>query len=75
VKTAARRLSGATGARAADVYVPSEAERADPALYAANVRDMMLRVGGFKPSPASLQDSRAYIALLQARAAGRALDR
>jgi hypothetical protein len=49
------------------VYVPSEAERADPALYAANVRDMMLRVGGFKPSPASLQDSRAYIALLQAR--------
>ena len=49
------------------VYVPSEAEKKDPALYASNVRDMMLRVGGFKASPASLQDSRAYIALLQAR--------
>jgi hypothetical protein len=36
---------------------------------------MMLRVGGFKASPASLQDSRAYIALLQARAADRVLDR
>jgi len=57
------------------VYVPSEAERADPALYAANVRDMMLRVGGFKPSPASLQDSRAYIALLQAPLATRSTDR
>ena len=49
------------------VYVPSEAEKKDPALYASNVRDMMLRAGGFKASPASLQDSRAYIALLQAR--------
>ena len=48
------------------VYVPSEAEKKDPTLYANNVRDMMLRVGGFKASPASLQDSRAYIALLQA---------
>ena len=52
------------------VYVPSEAEKKDPALYASNVRDMMLRVGGFKASPASLQDSRAYIALLQARCIG-----
>ncbi|KAK9826820.1 hypothetical protein WJX81_004146 [Elliptochloris bilobata] len=49
------------------VYVPSEAEKGDPTLYANNVRDMMLRVGGFKASPASLQDSRAYIALLQGR--------
>ncbi len=48
------------------VYVPSEEEKKDPTLYAANVRAMMLRVGGFKPSAASLQDSRAYIALLQA---------
>jgi lysophosphatidylcholine acyltransferase / lyso-PAF acetyltransferase len=49
------------------VYVPSEEEKADPALYAENVRKYMLRVGGFKPSEASLVDSRAYIALLEVR--------
>ena len=49
------------------LYVPNEAEKADPKLYAANVRDMMLREGGFFPSEASLLDSRAYIALLRGK--------
>eukprot|EP00884_Botryococcus_braunii_P016948 jgi/Botrbrau1/3937/Bobra.0365s0012.1 len=47
------------------VYIPSAAEKADPALYANNVRNYMLRVGDFQPSDASLIDSRAYIALLE----------
>ena len=47
------------------VYVPNAKECADPALYAANVRDLMLRVGGFEPSTATMVDCRAYIAMLK----------
>lgn len=49
------------------IYYPSEEEKADPKLYAANVRELMLREGGFKPSHSTLADSRAYIALMEGR--------
>lgn len=49
------------------IYYPSDEEKADPKLYAANVREMMLREGDFKPSESSLVESRAYIALLEGR--------
>lgn len=49
------------------LYVPNEAEKADPKLYAANVRAMMMREGHFFSSEASLLDSRAYIALLRGK--------
>ncbi|BDA43236.1 Lysophosphatidylcholine acyltransferase 1 [Coccomyxa sp. Obi] len=54
-------------ARQLPIYHPSEEEKADPKLYAANVREMMLREGGFKASESSLLESRAYIALLEGR--------
>lgn len=49
------------------LYVPNEAEKADPKLYAHNVRELMLKEGGFFSSEASLLDSRAYIALLRGK--------
>lgn len=49
------------------LYVPNEAEKADPKLYAANVRALLLREGRFFASEASLLDSRAYIALLRGK--------
>jgi lysophosphatidylcholine acyltransferase/lyso-PAF acetyltransferase len=49
------------------VYHPNEEEKKDPKLYASNVRDLMLREGGFKPSESSLVECRAYIALLEGR--------
>lgn len=49
------------------IYYPSEEEKKDPKLYASNVRELMLREGGFKPSESSLQDCRAYIAMLEGR--------
>ena len=49
------------------LYVPNEAEKADPKLYAANVRALLLREGRFFSSDASLLDSRAYIALLRGK--------
>lgn len=58
---------GAAAAAQLPLYVPSEEEKADPKLYAANVRALMLREGGFFSSEASLLDSRAYIALLRGK--------
>nr|AYE66857.1 LPEAT [Lobosphaera incisa] len=49
------------------VYVPTAEEQKDPVLYAANVRDYMLRRSGLKPAKAVLQDKRAYHALLQGK--------
>lgn len=49
------------------IYYPNDEEKADPKLYAANVRKMMLREGGFKPSESSMLESRAYIALMEGR--------
>ena len=46
------------------VYVPSAAEQADPALYAAGVRAAMARAGGLEASPLTLVDKRAYQAEL-----------
>jgi hypothetical protein len=37
------------------VYTPSAEEKADPALYASNVRAYMARVGGLKLSDSTLQ--------------------
>lgn len=49
------------------IYHPSEEEKTDPKLYAANVRELLLREGGFKPSNSSLVECRAYIALMEGR--------
>ncbi len=49
--------------------MPSAAERANPRLYADNVRTAMLAAGGLQPSPAALADCRAYLALSAGRAA------
>lgn len=51
------------------MYVPSAAERANPRLFADNVRAAMLAAGGLLPSPATLADCRAYLALSAGRAA------
>jgi lysophosphatidylcholine acyltransferase/lyso-PAF acetyltransferase len=47
------------------VYVPSEAEKANPSLYAANVRRALLAVGDFSPLDATLADKWEYQALLR----------
>ena len=47
------------------IYHPSEAEKKDAKLYAANVRELLLREGGMKPSDSTLADCRAYISMLQ----------
>lgn len=47
------------------IYVPSEEEKKDAQLYANNVRQMLMDVGGFGSSDAGLLDCRAYINLLQ----------
>ena len=47
------------------VYVPSEEERKDPALYAANVRQYMLKYSKLTPSESTYQDKMAYHALLK----------
>lgn len=49
--------------------MPSAAERANPRLYADNVRTAMLAAGRLQPSPAALADCRAYLALSAGRAA------
>ena len=46
------------------VYEPNDAERADPALYAAGVRAAMLAASGLEASPLTLADKRAYQAAL-----------
>lgn len=51
------------------VYVPSAAERADARLFADGVRAAMLAAGGLAPSPATLADCRAYLALARGRPA------
>ena len=54
------------------VYEPNDAERADPALYAAGVRAAMLAASGLEASPLTLADKRAYqTALLEERAASK----
>ncbi|KAK9815838.1 hypothetical protein WJX72_010562 [[Myrmecia] bisecta] len=49
------------------VYVPSPEEQQDPVMYAANVREYMLRWSGLKPSKALLRDKRAYHAILEGK--------
>ena len=46
------------------VYEPNDAERADPALYAAGVRAAMLVASGLEASSLTLADKRAYQAAL-----------
>ena len=48
------------------VYVPSIEEHRDPALYASNVREYMLKYSNLKPSDAVLADKRAYHQKLRA---------
>ena len=50
------------------VYVPSDAEKADPARYAAGVRAAMMGAGDFSPLDATLEDKWEYQALLAGRA-------
>ena len=50
------------------VYVPSVEEHKDPALYASNVCEYMLKYSDLKPSDAVLADKRAYHENLRARA-------
>lgn len=47
------------------VYIPSEEEKADPHLYANNVRQFMLEHSALKESDASYDDKRMYHAMLQ----------
>ena len=49
------------------VYVPSDAERADPALFARGVRSAMMNAGDFSPLDATLEDKWEYQALLAGR--------
>ena len=49
------------------IYHPSEEEKADAKLYAANVRALLLREGGMKSSESTLADTRAYISMLQGK--------
>ena len=46
------------------IYQPNDAERADPALYAAGVRAAMLAASDLEASPLTLADKRAYQTLL-----------
>lgn len=50
------------------VYVPTAEESRDPKLYSRNVRAAMIRFGGFDSSDSTLQECRAYIALLEGKA-------
>jgi len=43
------------------VYVPNEEEKANPALYAQNVRDALLQVSGMSETESSLEDKIAYL--------------
>lgn len=52
------------------IYYPSEEEKKDAKLYAANVRELLLREGGMKPSESTLADCRAYISMLQGKQPG-----
>lgn len=49
------------------IYHPSEEEKKDAKLYAANVRALLLREGGMKASESTLADCRAYISMLQGK--------
>ena len=49
------------------IYHPSKEEKKDAKLYAANVRALLLREGGMKPSESTLADCRAYISMLQGK--------
>lgn len=49
------------------IYFPSPEEKADPKLYATNVRQFMLDFSGLKPSDATLEDKRRYQADLKLR--------
>jgi hypothetical protein len=48
-------------------FYPNAAERKDPALYAAGVREAMLSAGDFAPSESTLADKWEYQALLQGK--------
>ena len=50
------------------VYVPNEAEKADPALYGRGVRAAMMAAGDFSPMDATLEDKWEYQALLAGKA-------
>lgn len=47
------------------VYMPSEAEKADPALYAANVKRVMLAASAQGDSDVTYQDKKAYLAKIR----------
>lgn len=47
------------------VYYPSEEERRDPRLYAANVRKLMLEFSGLQPTAATYTDKMAYMQRLK----------
>ncbi|GAX73549.1 hypothetical protein CEUSTIGMA_g1000.t1 [Chlamydomonas eustigma] len=47
------------------VYNPSEAERKDPALYASNLRTLMVKFGKFEPSNATYEDKMEYHQLIR----------
>ena len=43
------------------VYVPNEEEKANPALYAQNVRDALLQVSGMSETESSLEVNRKLL--------------
>ncbi|KAL6775996.1 PGA3 [Auxenochlorella protothecoides x Auxenochlorella symbiontica] len=47
------------------VYVPNEAEKADPKLYADNVRKMMMEHSGTKDTRATFEDKMRYLTMLK----------
>ena len=63
----AQRLSCSDASLQLPIYHPSEEEKKDAKLYAANVRALLLREGGMKPSESTLADCRAYISMLQGK--------
>mmetsp|Transcript_418 Transcript_418/g.736 ORF Transcript_418/g.736 Transcript_418/m.736 type:complete len:338 (+) Transcript_418:471-1484(+) len=54
------------------VYTPSEAEKADPELYASNVRLAMAKAGGLGLSKLTLEDKRVYHSQINPKPASKA---
>jgi lysophosphatidylcholine acyltransferase/lyso-PAF acetyltransferase len=49
------------------VYTPSAAEKADPQLFADNVRAAMSKASGLPMSEADVKDKREYLQVLRGR--------
>ncbi|KDD76656.1 hypothetical protein H632_c147p2 [Helicosporidium sp. ATCC 50920] len=47
------------------VYVPNAEERADPRLYATNVRELMMKAGGFENTAATFEDKMRHLATIK----------